>query len=99
MKKDTNVQPSHVSQHSSNEMLAAVLPCPFCGRDGKIIHKHYQKNYMGMRTQGSGFMNMDARTIWFVTCSNSSCPMKPTTPYQPEKTEAIKVWNCRSNGS
>lgn len=73
----------------------AVLNCPFCDSKGKIIHKHYKANYMGMRASFQGFMSMDARTIWFVTCSNSSCPMKPTTPYQSEKIDAIKVWNCR----
>lgn len=74
---------------------ASIICCPFCGSNGKTIHKHYQKNYQGMRTSGSGFMDMEARTIWFVRCDNNECKMKPCTPYQNTKEDAIKCWNTR----
>lgn len=47
MKKDSNVQPSHVSQHRSNGMLYAGLVCPYCGNNTEYIDSSviYRKSY------------------------------------------------------
>jgi len=92
-----------IQTHSSadiaqNPVLAAVLPCPFCGHAGKVTHKHFKKNYQGIRTALHGYMSMEARTIWFVSCSNSYCEVSPTTRYSEDKEEAISRWNVRNGG-
>jgi len=78
-----------------------LLPCPFCGNPGEIVHKHYKANYQGGRSSFTGLFSMPARTIWFVRCSNKdkSCLFRPVTTYQSEKEDALKVWNQRKEQS
>lgn len=100
MNKETNVQPQHVSQHISNEMLAAALSDvgKFMGKKFKDPFNYmYDKKWEWLMDAIKKFndLNLDTET-YLDYCGNISLIL--TTNYDKEETfwtlvDAIRWYN------
>lgn len=64
--------------------LIKLRPCPFCGREAKIIKR---------------FEGSDVRTQYQAACVNGKCDVMPFTALHDTQGEAAYFWNWKGEGN